>query len=235
MYLARIEEYFFKYRRQGTVLSPRNWVIAERWEQMGIPVHIVCKGIRKTCRGFRATHQEGEERIDLLTYCEPEILRLWKEYRRSLLGAPEDGRKGEHHEEEPMAALLRTRLDCIRQGLCDEARAEGQWGELKARALQAARWSGELDRIEQEIEAPENINIDSIEGRLSILDQGYIKALLSLLPSELKESWLREVEAELAPYRQQMDRDTYRETLELGMESLVRNKVNARRISLYAT
>lgn len=134
-----------------------------------------------------------------------------------------------------MAALLRTRLDCIRQGLCDEARAEGQWGELKARALQAARWSGELDRIEQEIEAPENINIDSIEGRLSILDQGYIKALLSLLPSELKESWLREVEAELAPYRQQMDRDTYRETLELGMESLVRNKVNARRISLYAT
>jgi len=235
MYLAAIEEFFFKYRRQGTILSPQNWLIAERWEQMGIPINIVCKGIRETCRGFRFTHQEGVERIDLLTYCEPEILRLWKEYRRSLLGAPEDSGKGDHQDQEPMTAMLRKRLACIRQGLCDEARGEGPWGDLKAQALEVVGWTGELDRIEREIEATGEINIDTLEGMLSMLDQEYMQALLSLLPAEEKGSWLREVEAALAPYKNQMDQDSYSQTIKLGIESMVRNKTNARRISLYAT
>ena len=118
MYLAKIEEFFFKYRRQGIILSPQNWLIAERWEQMGIPIHIVCKGIKNTCRKFRSTHTEGEERIDMLTYCEPEILRLWKDFRKNLLGDPKTHKKGKRHinsEQQSFSDIKKTGLKILKR------------------------------------------------------------------------------------------------------------------------
>jgi len=227
MYLEKIEEYFFKYRRHGTILSPQNWLIAERWEQMGIPINIVCKGIKEACRKFRSTHQEGEERIDMLTYCEPEILRLWKDYKKALLGSPADGPKGlsaVNDEQQKVSEMIRTRLESIRQNLCEEAKESGSRGDLKLKALAGIDWSSELDAIDRENCEGDSIDIDAVEKRLSALDRAFVDALLQLLSKEKKADWTREIEERLSAYKNQMDENSYRETVEMGMEGLLRER-----------
>jgi hypothetical protein len=238
MYLAKIEEYFFKYRRQGTILSPQNWLIAERWEQMGIPIHIVCKGIKKTCRKFRSTHLEGEERIDMLTYCEPEILRLWKDYRKNLLGDPKTHKKDRTHfdsEQQSFSDIIQNRLECIKEDLSNEASESGPWGKLKAIALARINWSSEMSNIEKEYCQEGRFDIESIERRLSDLDEAYLNTLYQLISNEQKTDLTKEIEDELYPYKKQMDEDAYKKTLELGIKGLLRERLNVRRISLYAS
>jgi hypothetical protein len=238
MYLAKIEEYFFKYRRHGTILSPQNWLIAERWEQMGIPIHIVGKGIKEACRKFRSTHQEGEERIDMLTYCEPEILRLWKDYKKALIGSPENGTKGlssMDNGQKPISEMIRKRIESIRKDLCAEAKESGSCGDIKVKALAGIDWSSELDAIDRENCKGDSIDIDAVERRLSVLDRAFMDALLQLLSKEKKADWTMEIEDRLSAYKNQMDEDSYRETIEMGIESLLRERLNVRRISLYVT
>lgn len=238
MYLAKIEEYFSRYRRHGTILSPQNWLIAERWEQMGIPINVVCKGIKKTCRQFRSTHKEGEERIDILNYCEPEILRLWKDYRKALLGAPEtkaDAATGDSNEQDQVAEIVRKRLKAIREDLTGAVMPDDPWGDLKAKALTLLDWSGALDLIERDYFREEQVDIDSIEKGLSNLDRSYIGKLLQFIPKEQIDVLAKEAEEELLPYKEQMDRETYTQTLEISIESFLRERLNLRRISLYAT
>jgi hypothetical protein len=236
-YLAQIEEYFFKYRRQGGALSPKNWLIAERWEQMGIPVHIVCKGIKKTCRGFRSAHKEGEERIDILTYCEPEIFRLWKEHKRALLGAP----RAEGGDVEPDASkgdqvkgILLKRLKGIMDDLITLT-TEDKESAINSRALFIIDWLPALDLIEGECRKDEKIDIDSVEKRLLVLDKAYIDTIFGLLSEEQKEELTHDAEEELLPYKEQMDSESYQETLDLSIQSVMRARFNVRRISLYAT
>ncbi|MGA1839466.1 MAG: hypothetical protein ACMUIU_02485 [bacterium] len=238
MYLAKIEEYFFKYRRQGTILSPQNWLIAERWEQMGIPINIVCKGIKNTCRKFRSTHKEGEERIDMLTYCEPEILRLWKDYRKNLLGDPKAHKKGKtdsDFEQQSFSNIIQNRLEYIKDDLMNEVSESDPWGNLKAVALAGINWASEIENIEKEFCHEEHLDIELIEKRLSDLDDAYLNNLLRIIPNEQKSDLSKEIEEELSPYKKQMDKDAFEQTLELGIKGLLRERLNVRRISLYAS
>lgn len=238
MYLAKIEEFFFKYRRQGIILSPQNWLIAERWEQMGIPIHIVCKGIKNTCRKFRSTHLEGEERIDMLTYCEPEILKLWKDYRKNFIGRPNAKREDEtgvKTAQHSLSDTIRNRLESIKQDLRYEAVRSGVWGDLKAKALAQIDWSNEMNIIEKEYCQNDQIDIESLERKLSDLDKTYLNTIFQFLSKEQKVDLTKEVEEELSSYKKQMDKDSFKQTLELGIKSLLRKRLKVRRISLYAT
>jgi len=245
MYFARIEEVFFKYRRQGTILSPKNWLVAEKWEQMGIPLHIVCNGIKKACRQFRSSHKEGVERLDFLTYCEPEILRLWKEYRKALLGAPdlEKGggtQSGDSKKERQMQfnESVKRRIQSIRADFdCPgcESGEEDPYFTIKAKAVTEIDCSTELDLIEREGFEDERVKIEFIEERLNQLDKKYISYLFNHIPEELIARIKDEAIEELAPYKEQMDINTYSQTLELAFQTILRERLNLKRISLYTT
>ncbi|MBN2372873.1 hypothetical protein JXL19_03675 [bacterium] len=239
MYIARIEECFSRYRRHGNILSPQNWLIAERWEQTGIPINIVCKGIKKTCRQFRSTHNEGEERIDILTYCEPEILRLWKDYRKALIGSPDkkpDDASDNSNGEDQVVVVVRKRLEDIRRDFTDTiSAADDPWDDFKKMALGQIDWPGALDFIENECFKGEQVDIDLIEKRLSNLDRLYINKLFELIPKEQRDGLAKEAEDDLLPYKGQMEMEIYSETLEISIESLLRERLSLKRISLYAT
>ncbi len=209
---------------------------------MGIPIHIICKGIKKTCRQFRSTHQEGDERIDILTYCEPEILRLWKEYRRALLGSPESDSRPDSSEgsekreaEDKLHGVVLKRLSLIREDMGNFTVDNDPYKEIKSEALLKLEWSKELDLIEEENCKEGGLDIDLIEDRLNRLDNAYINNLFQLLPKELIDEIRKEAEEELASYKEQMEKESYIQTLELSTISLFRERLNLRRISLYST
>ena len=234
MYLSKIEEYFSRYGRHGTILSPQNWLIAERWEKMGIPINIVCKGIKKTCRQFRSAHKTGQDKICLLTYCEPEILRLWKDYRKALLGAPDDN-KEDKVDQPRLPDIIRKRLETIRNELRDGENGTGPWGAIKSKALARIDWSNELDLMEKEYCDREKADIEVVEKGLKKLDKAYLDSIFPLLSKKIRSELNREIEEELFPYKDQMESGIYKETFEIGVESLLRERLNLGRISLYAT
>ncbi|MEW5800511.1 MAG: hypothetical protein AB1847_00265 [bacterium] len=48
---------------------------------MGIPLHVVIQGIDKTFENLRSSGLQ-HKRVNYLGYCEPEILNVWREYRK---------------------------------------------------------------------------------------------------------------------------------------------------------
>ncbi len=174
----------------------------------------------------------------MLTYCEPEILRLWKDYRKNLLGDPKTHKKGRTHydsEQQSFSDIIQNRLEYIKEDLSNEASESGPWGNLKAIALARINWSSEMNNIEKKYCQEENVNIESIEKRLSDLDDAYLNTLLQLISNEQKTDLTKEIEEELFPYKKQMDKDAFKQTLELGIKGLLRERLNVRRISLYAS
>lgn len=239
MYLPKIEECFFKNRRQGTILSPQNWLVAEKWENMGIPIHIVCKGIEKACKKFRSTHKEGYERIDILIYCEPEILRLWKEFKRVNLGAHETKIKNDKNKSDnclQLKSVLIKRIKLIREFITGMLENRNNYIDLINMALSKINWSNELDSIEkEEINKDDNPDIDIIERRLNQLDNAFIKELLSVIPDMLKDELYQTTNNELSAYKKQMNKEVYDQTFELARENKLREIMKLRKISLYST
>ena len=77
--------------------------------------------------------------------------------------------------------------------------------------------------------------IEEIESQLRTLDKELMKKLLTLLPDDKRLEWEKDAETELEPYREQMESEIYKDTLELGLEGILRERMSIRRISLYAT
>jgi len=138
-------------------------------------------------------------------------------------------------EKRSLLDIIRNRLASIKQDLCNDAARSGFWGDLKARALGQIDWSQEMSIIEKDYCQDDHINIESIERKLSDLDKAYLNTLLQLLSNEQRALWISEVEEVLSPYKNQMDQDSFQQTLELGVKSLLRERLKVRRISLYAT
>jgi hypothetical protein len=173
-----------------------------------------------------------------LTYCEPEILKLWKDYRKNLIGAPKIKRGEETNvnaAHQSLSEIILNRLALIKQELRIEASGSGDWGDIKAGALAKIDWSNEINIIEKDYCQEDNIDIDFIEKKLSNLDKAYLNTLLQLLSEEQKVNWTNEVEEELSPYKKHMDKDSFKQTLEYGIKNLLRKRLNVKRISLYAT
>ncbi len=90
MYLARIEEHFSQKRRQGLILSPKDWQLAQKWRQQGIPLPVVLRGIN---RSFERA--DSGKQIRSLAYCKAEVKRLWQEYKQQRAGAALEGGSGQ--------------------------------------------------------------------------------------------------------------------------------------------
>ncbi len=69
-YFLKIEDAFIS-RGKARLLSPTEWALIEQWEEKGIPVEVVLRGIE---RAFDS-HGEQRRRINSLAYCAPHIER----------------------------------------------------------------------------------------------------------------------------------------------------------------
>lgn len=143
LYLSEIEEIFSKVRGVGLILSPLNWIIVERWEEMGIPLSVVSKGIKKSCKRLRVK----ERRVDVLTYCEPGILELWKEHKKKLVGAP--GEKKEREQYEKTYNLIIKKISSIRKEFDIESMRRAQSSEIIISALSRTECGEFLKQIEK--------------------------------------------------------------------------------------
>jgi hypothetical protein len=162
-YRAVVTEYFLGLRRSGLMLSPLDQEIVADWERRGVPVAIVCRGLR---RGMDDLAERGGGAPRSLRALRLGVEDEWRAYRAARVGdAPAPPAESDAAD----ARLARARDAVVEAARgAEEAHREGYRAAWRALAAADAHPGSPLDRV---------------EAALALADARILAAWLGALPA----------------------------------------------------
>lgn len=219
MYLEEVENYFVKEKGRGLILSSKDMMLVKGWQEKGLPLEVVLKGIRTTFENLK-----GQERkIASISYCQPEILRVWDEYRESKVGTAE-------LKEEGKEDFIPRKIESIKRRLLtliDKSKPT----KIKSVLKQTCH---ELDRLRLKIEKNRIKDLDPVEKELTEIDQQTLNKLFMKLDESEKMRIESSCAEQLRAEELRMSREAYEETRAVLINKALRNKFSLPVISLYS-
>ena len=204
-YFTEIEEYFWKKRGAHLLVSPLDWAILETWQQAGIPVSAVQKGIDRAFESYqRSRRGQAGRQMKTLAYCVDAVIEAADEAKEAAAGAgPSASRPSRLAEDAPFSAnelkaYFSRNLEALTRAANKTMLAQP---ELSVR-LQETR--AKLEALNPLLDSPGNIDLEDLERRLSILEEKLATALASLAADDLLLDIRRDLDRQLAPYRRKM-------------------------------
>jgi len=228
-YFRAVEEEFVRRRGSAMLLSPRDWGLIAEWYEAGIPMRVVLQGIGNV---FDAHARRAPEhrRINSLSYCRQEVLSLHDLYR-GLRGA-EAGR--------PDAAGAKA-FDARRA----IARHLGRLGRSLRLSMSVASESGQdtlvgalagaladLKLLRRALKT-ESFEPMRIEEALERIDRDLLQAARSDCPPGVIEAAAAAAEGELAGRRAGMTPESYRATVQAGVDRALRLRCGVPRLTIF--
>ncbi len=192
-YQAVVAEYFLGLRGSGLMLSPLDQEVVAEWERRGVPIAIVCRGLRRGLEDLALGRAGGPRSIRALRFA---VEDEWHAYRESRVGdAPpppaEDAAAG-------------ARLALARDLVLDAGRAtrgaERDGYRAAWRALAAA-------------DAHDGTPLERVEIALAGADARILAAWLGGLPAPERRALGPRVRLLAGPRARGESRSGYRETL----------------------
>ena len=233
-YTNRITEYFLHKRGEGLILSPKNWMIIEKWEKIGIPLHIVIHGIDKTFKNLSAGDTQ-RKKIHYLAYCEPEILNLWKVYQKkgqkNINTKTSKSEKSKENQKKATEYVTSKILKLITQ-LAESLKKKSQSQEF-CEAIAHIQLKKKLLNVLQDIRKSPQINIELIEKQLQNLDEQLVQSLLHAVHPYRIEALRLAAGKGIRNYKNQMETVAYQETVQTHFIELLRKEFGIHRLSLY--
>jgi hypothetical protein len=182
------------------------------WAARGIPLKIVCRGID---RYFDRYYARGPRRRPVrIEFCEADVLDVFDEWRRAVGITPVDETEGDSHPRASLPAHLErlvARLTTLRAG--GGRAALDPTLDAIVRELDAARAGSRNVRGERR---------EALLQRLEALDRRLLDAAREASEPALVERLRAEADEELAPFRQRMTADVYRQSREACVDRLLR-------------
>jgi hypothetical protein len=244
-YFTEIEEAFIRRRGKHLLVSPLDWSLMESWKSMGIPLHVVLRGIEKSFDSYESRPRNRS--VKTLFYCQEEVEAQFAEWLESQTGAHRDAADADGSEgvkenvpaaddarglpfprdviaahladcrAELSRALEKRRAGGAEDAVCEAlARADARLGELAADFERAARPDAEL-----------------LESSLTDLEGLVERALRASLPEATLEAARAAAVEQLRPYRTRMERATYEQTLDNLLAKSLREASGVPRLSLF--
>src|SRR5205085_11238667 len=87
-YFTEIEETFVRRRRKHLHLGTLDWALMSAWKEMGIPLHVVLRGIETAFDSYDAKPRKRS--VKTLMYCQEEVEAQYAEWLESQVGASEE-------------------------------------------------------------------------------------------------------------------------------------------------
>lgn len=212
-YYADVESYFVGRRGSPLFITPSEWDLVWRWEQLGIPLAVVREGIDRVFERPRTLSRPRR-----LGYCRQTVEAAFRRHREASLG----GRAGGEIEE---GAGARSHLAAISARLRDLA---AEWSE---KGREYARF---LEQAAEAVRSLEGEGEGEVERELSTLDKALFAESESVATDRDREEMRREAELSLESYRERMPEKVYRAALESGYRRRLRRKLGLPTLSLYA-
>jgi hypothetical protein len=234
-YFTEIEDTFVRRRGKHLLLSPMDWALIESWKALGVPMHVVLRGIEKAFDSWEAKPRKRS--IKSLLYCQEEVEAQYAEWLEAHLGA-ETGGDGEVEAGAVDDGLPFPRpaiLEHLQRGrstllqVCGE-RKEKQEDDFTEALTRAANL---LEDLERDFSKSTHADAQKLEVSLTGLERMLSDAIIVVVPADQLEAVTRKVKEQLRPYRKHMETEVYEQTLENLLLKGLREQFGVPRLSLF--
>lgn len=228
-YFTEIEETFIRRRGRNLLLSPLDWALIESWQERGIPLHIILRGIERV---FDTVDKQPTRKrtVKSLLYCKEEIEAQYAEWLESQVGKDSKSRISDSKSQIPNSKIQESSLFSTE---AIAAHLEKVSADLKLAQDKFKDELGEtLERVESRLtELREGFsNAETLEESLEKLDALIDEKLLQIFATDNLKS---EVEKNLASYKNKMDAEVYGRTFDLMILKRLRESAEIPRLSLF--
>jgi hypothetical protein len=228
-YFSEIEETFIRRRGRNLLLSPLDWALIETWQERGIPLRIVLRGIEKV---FDSVDKQPARKrtVKSLLYCKEEIEAQYSEWLETQIGKNGDTNGHNSEIKDENSADEKTNL------FPDEAintHLENVSLELKAARNKAdGKLRDALEKVAAQLLALRKNSFEA--GKLEdVLEKMDALVDESLLQNFETESLKSEIETEIAAYKIKMEPEVYKRTFDLMLLKRLRENSEIPRFSLF--
>jgi len=197
-YFTEIEEHWQQCRGTVTLLSPLDWALIESFQDSGIPLEVVLRGM-EAAFAKQAKRQSRVQKVNSLSYCAQAILAEFERFQESAVGK----------HEPPNSAS--TQAQSERENLVQMMeRTAGQLAQVSERiareGLSLASGFFEsiaetLHLLKEEVRASTHLDFEQLEMRLSMLEDRILATLFAALSDEVLLGLRTEVSQELNRHR----------------------------------
>ncbi|HEX9959442.1 MAG TPA: hypothetical protein VGB00_00750 [Pyrinomonadaceae bacterium] len=226
-YFSEIEETFNRRRGKYLFLSPLDWALIESWQERGVPLHIILRGIEKVFDGVD-NQPKRRRSVKSLMYCREEIEAQYEEWLERQVGKSEaddgvedaeTGRESELFSDEN----VKTHLQNVAVQL-EPARAKAT-GELREVLLRVSARLAELEKSFSDAE--------TLEDALGDLEKLIDAALLETADEKILAALKSETDKLMAQYRGKMEKEVFDRTFDLMLLKNLREAAEIPRLSLF--
>ena len=219
-YFSEIEETFNRRRGKHLFLSPLDWALIETWQQRGVPLHIVLRGIEKVFDGIDSQPKRRRS-VKSLMYCREEIEAQHEEWLERQTGKNGNAEQTTAAENSVFSkeAILAHLENVSAEIAAAHRKTKGDLRQTLERVL------GRLAELKTDFADAETLE-DALTDLEKLIDEALIK---TFSVAEITG----EIEKQLASYRGKMDAQVYQQTFDLMLLKQLRQQAAIPRLSLF--
>ncbi len=197
-YFTEIEEYFWKKRGAHLLVSPLDWAIMETWQQAGVPLEAVLKGIDAAFESYGRSRRGANKPLKSLAYCTDAVLQAAETAQEAAAGqAPSGARKSSGLDRSELRAYFQRNAEMLASA-AQRASTQPALCALWTEAIQT------LQSLAVLLDSPAALDLEDIERRLTMLDDRIHAGLQLHADEELLLRLRREMDGALLSYRRTM-------------------------------
>lgn len=213
------------------MLSPIDWALIESWKERGVPLHVALRGIEHAFDSYEA--KKHKRTVKTLLYCQEEVEAQYAEWLESRVGSHEEADSRRDDDETspfPRASVL-AHLERSTEALSNLSnQREAQQDELGEALARSAALLAEIKDDYASAAQPETRKLEeSLTGIERMLDD----ALRAATNEGEFAAMSAEVEAQLKPYKRQMDKPAFEQTRDNLLRKRLREHFGIPRLSLF--
>ena len=202
----------------------------ETWQQQGIPLHIVLRGVEKSFDSYEA--RPRRRTVKTLLYCQEEVEAQYAEWVEAHVGSSTSSETTQPDSDKtPFSfAAVSEHLQRCRSSLSELAHSRRQEDDLSEALARAAALLGD---IEKDFASGATLDTRKLEDSLTGLERLLNDSMLSVVSSSALDDLKNGVKDQLKPYRAQMDAAVYKQTFDNLLLKRLREQFAMPRLSLF--
>jgi hypothetical protein len=238
-YFTEIEGEFVKRRGSHMLVSPLDWMLIETWKRRGIPLHIVLRGINSSFDGYEQRLKRGRK-VNSLFFCQQEVEALFQEYVESRVGSaqgvgsamPQNG-DGASQKDSGAPQFGSASVTEFLKAQCEALwRLEAKHNSPIFRDT-FSRAAERLSQVIEDIETSGGVSPELIEMDLMMIEEVILDGLREQAGEEKLEQLRKEADDKLRRYKESMEREVYKQTLDNFVAQRLREIHEIPRLSLF--
>jgi hypothetical protein len=225
-YFSEIETLFVQRRGKQLLLSPKDWALMDEWESRGVPLHIVIRSINDVF-DVHDKQPAGTRPIGTLAYCKSEVEAQFVEWQQSQIGKGADaGGTSNGHVERITIESVTVHIDTAIAALRIVNRPEIR------EAITAA--IGRLQKGREFVaDSTATPDWEKVDAALGAIERDLEAAMLTSWATDEFERIEKEVDGRVAPYKTEMEEESYNRTRSLMLLKALREASGIPRLGLF--